>query len=334
MDTITQALLGGAVGYIVAGKTSPQKAMLWGAAVAVLPDLDVFITHISDLDAFTMHRSWSHSWIIQTLIAPVLAYGLYKLDKTFQYITWLWLVWLALVTHSALDSLTVYGTQLFWPFMPEPVSIGSVFIIDLMYSIPLLAGFIAILLKPKSMVSHRIMLTGFIFSCCYLLLGLVIQNWVEQQAEMALNEQGISYDKVLIAAAPFNIVLWRALVINDDSYYQGFRSVFDQDNNFNFSQYERHSKLKPLIVSLPAFQRIDWFTHGFYALEQRENMIVAKDLRMGIEPSYLFTFAMAQQSHQQTSAITPQRVEGERAQLSKMKFIWQRIWNSDVQLNF
>tara|TARA_R110002050_G_scaffold1244_4_gene8696 strand:- start:129134 stop:130150 length:1017 start_codon:yes stop_codon:yes gene_type:complete len=334
MDTLTQALLGGAIGYVVAGKTSPRKAMLWGAAIAVLPDLDVFIPHPNDLDAFTLHRSWSHSWLIQTLVAPALAYGLYKLDDTFRFITWFLLAWLALVTHSGLDALTVYGTQLFWPFMPPPISGGSVFIVDPLYSIPLLAGFLAILLKPKSLFSHRTMLASFIFSCAYLLAGLFIQNWVERQADIALQKQGIQYDKILVAAAPLNIALWRTLVINDDYYYQGFRSVFDQDNNFNFSQYPRHAKLNTLISSLPAFQRLDWFSHGFYALEQRDNIIIVRDLRMGIEPSYFFHFAIAEHNQQQTIAVTPKRVEGEQTQLSVLKLVWQRVWNQEVVLNF
>lgn len=336
MDTITQALLGGAVGYVVAGKTSPRKAVLWGATVAVLPDLDVFLPYLNDLDAFTLHRSWTHSWLIQTLIAPALAYGLSKLDNTFRFMTWFWLVWLTLITHSGLDALTIYGTQLFWPFLSPPVSGGSVFIIDPMYSLPLLAGFIALLLKPESRINHRIMLTGLAFSCVYLLAGLFIQNWVEQQAEVALQKQGIQYDKVLVAAAPFNIALWRVLVINDDFYYQGFRSVFDQNNNFSFSQYPRHSELKPLIASLPTFQRLDWFSHGFYALEQWGNTIIARDLRMGIEPSYFFHFALAEfkQDQQQIIALSPRRVAGEQIQLSVLKQVWQRIWKQDVLLNF
>jgi len=333
MDTITQALLGGAVGYAVAGKIAPKKAVLWGAAVAILPDLDVFIPYDTDLDAFTMHRSWSHSWLVQTLVAPLLAYGLHKIDNTFRYATCLWLVWLALVTHSALDALTVYGTQLFWPLMPPPVSGGSVFIIDLMYSLPLLMGFIAILLKPKSRISRRVMLTGFIFSCCYLLSGFFIQNWAEHQAKIALKDQQITYDKLLVSASPFNILLWRALVINDDYYYQGFRSVFDRDNHFSFHQYSRKSELKPLVEDLPAFQRLDWFSHGFYALKQQQNRIIATDLRMGLEPSYFFNFTLAEYHQQHLTATPPQRTKAATASLHDLHQIWLRIWNEDIQLN-
>lgn len=334
MDTVTQALLGGAVGYLVAGRKSPKKAILWGAAIAVLPDLDVFIHHDSDLDAFVSHRSWTHSWIVQTIISPVLAYGLHKLDDSFRYVTWWWLIWLALVTHSALDALTVYGTQLFWPLMLPPVSGGSVFIIDPMYSLPLLAGFIAILSKPKTVVSRRIMLTGFVFSCCYLLSGILVQNRVEQQAETALNNQQIPHDKVLVTASPFNIFLWRVLAVDDDYYYQGFRSVFDHDNNFNFTQYKRRSELKQLVEDLPSLEKLDWFTHGFYALEQQQDLIIARDLRMGIEPSYFFNFVLAKRDQRQVKAVQAQRVKGERLSMRGLQLVWQRIWNDNLQLNF
>lgn len=334
MDTLTQALLGGAVGFVVAGKHSPRKALLWGAAIAVLPDLDIFIPHDNDLDAVTMHRSWTHSWLMQTLIAPILAYGLYKKDPIFGFTSWWWLIWLALVTHSGLDALTVYGTQLFWPFMPPPVSGGSVFIIDPLYSISLLIGFIAITIKPNSLISRRYLLIGFVFSCCYLIWGLFAQNSVTQQAKLALAEQGINQQQILVTATPFNSLLWRVLVIDGDDYYEGFRSVFDQDDKFHFTRHNRHMSLQPLIHDLPAMQRLDWFTHGFYALEQQQNQIIATDLRMGIEPVYFFRYLFAEVSDNPgINAVQPQRIRSEQRAHSRLNWLWQRIWNEDVQLN-
>jgi len=334
VDTLTQALLGGAVGYAVAGKVSPRKALLWGAAVAVLPDLDVFIPYASDLDAVTMHRSWSHSWLVQSAVAPILAFLAHKKDHTFDLKTWWWLIWLALVTHSALDALTVYGTQLFWPFMPPPVSIGSVFIIDPVYSIPLLAGFIAIVLRPRSLTSRRLMLSGFVFSCAYLTAGLMTQNWVVQQTKVALQQQQIKYDKILVTPTPFNIFLWRTLVINDEQYYQGFHSVFDHKETIHFSHYNRQSELKPLLKDVHALQQLDWFSHGFYALEQKQHKIIARDLRMGIEPTYFFHFVLAEQQQGKVSAIVPYRIRGEHISVQELRRFWRRIWDGKVQLNY
>ena len=45
MDSLTQVVLGSAVGYAVLGNKIGRKAALWGAALGTLPDLDVFIPY-------------------------------------------------------------------------------------------------------------------------------------------------------------------------------------------------------------------------------------------------------------------------------------------------
>ena len=44
---------------------------------------------------------------------------------------------LALVTHPLLDLMTIYGTQVFQPFTDEAYGLGSMFIIDPVYSLAL-----------------------------------------------------------------------------------------------------------------------------------------------------------------------------------------------------
>ena len=45
-----------------------------------------------------------------------------------------------LITHPLLDATTVYGTQLWLPFTNHPVGVGSLFVIDPLYTLPLLVG--------------------------------------------------------------------------------------------------------------------------------------------------------------------------------------------------
>jgi inner membrane protein len=42
MDSLTQIVLGGAVGELIAGRRMGNKAVLWGAIAGTIPDLDVF----------------------------------------------------------------------------------------------------------------------------------------------------------------------------------------------------------------------------------------------------------------------------------------------------
>jgi inner membrane protein len=75
MDSITQIVLGAAVGEVVLGRKVGNKAMLWGAIAGTIPDLDVYQSLIFDtLRANELHRGFSHSILFSILIAPVLAW--------------------------------------------------------------------------------------------------------------------------------------------------------------------------------------------------------------------------------------------------------------------
>lgn len=330
MDSVSQIVLGGAVAFAVAGKSSPRKAILWGAVIATMPDLDVLVSYPDAISTVTKHRSWSHSWLMQTLITPILALLLYRFDKTFSLKQWLLLIWLALITHSCLDAQTVYGTQLFWPFMPPPYSGGSVFIIDPLYTLPLLIGFIAVLLRPLSTLSHRLSKAGLIVSSAYLVWAFVIQNWVLSQVKTELVEQGISTEKVLVTAAPFNTLLWRVLVIDGGVYYEGFRSIFDGDKPIKFSQYQRHPVLLEKLKDNPSIQRLAWFTNGFYSVEQAGSSYIATDLRMGMEPVYFFRFNVAESTDKGIESIETKRVSSERRTKEGLSWVWQRIWTVET----
>ena len=61
MDTVTQAVLGAAVGEATLGRRVGGKAPLWGAMLGTLPDLDVLYPFADPVTAFTWHRGPSHS---------------------------------------------------------------------------------------------------------------------------------------------------------------------------------------------------------------------------------------------------------------------------------
>ena len=328
LDSLTQAVLGGAVGYCVAGKHSPRKAVLYGAALGTLPDLDVIVQHSNDLARFTLHRSWSHSWIVQTATAPVLAWLTHKLDSKLGYQTWLMMIWLCLITHSGLDAMTVYGTQLFWPFMPPPVSIGSIFIIDPLYTLPLLFGFLCILFKPHIRFSQKTMRFAVFASSGYLVWGLAAQAITLHKVENALAAQGIQYTKIKAIASPFNTILWRVIVMDGNQYYEAYTSLLDPSSyRIKFNQYQNHPELLTAEESTD-LKQLAWFTNGFYALDKKDNLVFAKDLRMGSEPHYFFSFKLAEINQEGTQLLKPSYMPRTR-DTRQLKQLWQRIWSPD-----
>ena len=68
MDSLTQIVLGAAVGEAVLGRKVGNKAMLWGAIAGTIPDLDVFIKLFADpITSTELHRGISHSLFFSML---------------------------------------------------------------------------------------------------------------------------------------------------------------------------------------------------------------------------------------------------------------------------
>lgn len=142
MDSVSQIALGAAVGVATMGRrTAPWKAALWGGLCGTLPDLDALIDHGDAVSNMTLHRAETHALFWLTLASPVLA-GLAAVlaRERDRFGRWWLATWLVLVTHPLLDAMTVYGTQLALPFSDWPWGVGSVFIIDPLYTLPLLIG--------------------------------------------------------------------------------------------------------------------------------------------------------------------------------------------------
>ena len=72
MDSLTQIVLGAAVGEAVLGKKVGNKAALWGGIIATIPDLDVIPGNLiveSSIDQLLFHRGFSHSILFSVLFA-------------------------------------------------------------------------------------------------------------------------------------------------------------------------------------------------------------------------------------------------------------------------
>lgn len=331
MDPVTQVMLGSAVGYVVAGKEAPRRAVLTGAAIAVLPDLDVFFAYQNDLDAMTLHRGWTHSWFVHTLIAPLIAWVCWRWQKAIAFKTMLLMTWLVLITHSGLDALTVYGTQLFWPLTPPPVSGGSIFIIDPVYTLLLIVGFVAVVIRPRAPISGRIMRLTLFLSVLYLLWGMYAQQWISKQTEAALAVQNIDYQHYQVSATALNTLLWRMVVVTEDNYYEGYRSLLDGDAPLRWRRYDRGGELISELAENQSLSRINWFTQGLFKAEAQNGEVIITDLRMGMEPHYFFRFKIAEQNGRGWTPMIPEQISVQRDTRKGLQWVWSRLWDADVQ---
>ncbi|MCG7957705.1 MAG: metal-dependent hydrolase [Candidatus Thiodiazotropha taylori] len=329
MDPFTQILLGAAVGHATLGARVGRKALIWGAIFGGMPDLDIFLPHTDDVAAVTNHRGFSHSLITHTVVAPILGTGLARLHaKDGASITrWSLLVWLALATHALLDAITIYGTQLFWPGNGPPVGLGSIFIIDPLYTLLLLVGVLwAAFGKPRLTAGQFANKVGLRLSTLYLALAIFIQAQVRDTAENELARQGAEYDRLIATPTPFNLLLWRIVAMDPDGYREGYYSLLDPLPEIQFEHYPSNDSLLSSISDTYAVQRLRWFTKGFYRVREVDGRLEITDLRMGFEPRYIFSFVIGQrQEGVIRPLIPPTRTPAERPDIEALQWVWRRM---------
>ena len=71
MDSVTQMALGAAIADATVGRRYGNRALLAGVLLGTLPDLDVLVPFDGAVANFTYHRSFSHSFLVLTLISAV-----------------------------------------------------------------------------------------------------------------------------------------------------------------------------------------------------------------------------------------------------------------------
>lgn len=288
VDSLTQATLGAAIGELVLGKRLGNRAIVWGALIGTLPDLDVLFTPLFDHAAWLWwHRGPSHSILVMVLASLLLARPLSKLwhrDKVSPALAG-WFVLLNWSTHVLIDCFTTYGTLVLWPFNDVRVAFNNLFIIDPLFTLPLLGSllWIAFLRKPAQVaMRRRIHAIGLILACAYVGLSLGAKTLVSRAFEADLSAQRVKYKRRMESPTPFNILLWRSVIEFDDSFWVGYRSLLDKPSEaVRWTIYPKgHESAEPM-THMRELQLVDHFSNGWWIARAHAKGLWIGDLHFG-----------------------------------------------------
>lgn len=332
MDSLTQAVLGAAIAGTVAPAGHRRKALLLGAALGTLPDLDVVIDYGDAVGNFTKHRGFSHS----LFVLPPLSVLLWLLLRRWWApvrdapLRWLAVVALVLITHPLLDAHTAYGTQLFWPLSSPPVSWATIFIIDPLFTLPLVAGCLYAAFVPQRKSTGTVLTASLALCCAYLGWTWTAQGVVERNARESLATSELEDAPMFATPTPFNSVLWRIVVLADDGYLEGFDSLLVDEEPLQLRFYPSDVAALEAARHVPAVPRLRWFARGFVKGQVVDGELVVSDLRMGYEPTYVFSHVVAERGNPHWIAVTPQLLEVSYRDRSRveaaLRETWRRIW--------
>lgn len=331
MDSITQAALGAGICGAMLGRYHGRKAIVAGAVLGTLPDLDVLIRYADPVSAMIHHRGFSHSLFVLTLLSVVLTALVRRWRPSPHYGTQrlFWAIWLVLITHPLLDAFTAYGTQLLWPLRPTPSAWSTLFIIDPFFTTPLtLAVLVALIAGPGPGKVRAIQWT-LGWCCIYLSASVAFKTIVEARVREALTSDGVQVQAVFSTPQPFNILLWRVVARgSDDHYYESTTSILDTPP----PQWLRQPLNSHLPDSLPPSPQLDglrWFSGNWLRYDDVEGHLVVSDLRMGLGAgfySFRFLFGRRSSATEEWTPELPQFWPGKRG-LSELKAVLNRVWS-------
>jgi inner membrane protein len=281
LDSLTQIILGAAVGEAVLGRKIGNKAMLYGAIAGTIPDLDVLASFFTDtVSALEFQRGFTHSIFFSVLFAPVFAHIVSRFESYKNGKDWAWLFFWTFITHPILDTQTTWGTQLFWP-LDIRLAFKNVFVVDPLYTIPFLIFLILAMRQKKEAKKRRFYNNlGLIISSSYLVLTLILKGLAYQKFTKELALQEINYKVINTKPTPLNTMLWSANVATENSYLIGYASFLDK-NPIHFSEYPKNHELLGNLAKHPKMKRMIAISKGWYTVNKKEGQLYFNDLRFG-----------------------------------------------------
>ena len=330
MDSLTQIVLGAAVGEAVLGKKVGNKAMLYGAIAGTIPDLDTFVGYFTDtVSAIEIHRGFSHSIVFSLLFAPVFGYliSLIERKSAASWQDWTLLMFWGLFTHPLLDAFTTWGTQLFWP-LDTRLAFKTIFVIDPLYTVPFLIFLILAMRQKKgSWKRKKFNNLGLIISSTYLLVTLTLKSMAYFQFADSLEQQGIFYERMETRPAPLNTILWNANVETQDAFLTGDYSFFD-DGLIRFQVFPKNHSYLGQLRNHEKVQRLIDITDGWYTISTDNGTLIFNDLRFGqlnpSDPDSPFTFSY--RLFEENGTLRVEEVEKDRGDAKRiLSDLWERI---------
>lgn len=285
MDSITQAALGAAVAEAgMGGRRLGNKAILWGVALGTLPDLDIIAyPWLDEIQRLEWHRGWSHSLFILLLASPLLGVlvskihhgrvGIRRATAT---------IFAVLATHVLIDVFTVYGTMVFAPFSDHRAAWNNLFIIDPLFSLPLILGIsIATFSNRNSHWRSRANIIGLALASLYAVWSLGAKSLAESRIHDTLAEAGITHRRLAVSPTPFNTLLWRGLAERDKDFVITYHSLLNPAATPTFEVLPKNHEALAEIADSRAVTRLAWFSNGFHSATKTADGWIISDWRFG-----------------------------------------------------
>lgn len=298
MDSVTHLAAGVITPLIFKKAPRIWVLVLFGIILGELPDLDM-LAGSSAWATLSFHRSLTHALpviiLVSLLVAAIFKFIIGRMsfneptvrvegltavlnrpgDWSFGQILGAALLTIGL--HVYFDAMTTFGTQLFWPVSEYRVAIPALFIIDPLFTIPLVgvAGYCLAGFKKSENLDRQIRWSrrAFIYMLVYPLFCLSLQQVLTHKINREHVNEETGMERITVMPALLSPFLWKAVAEKGDEYalaHVSIASAFGGGIEFN----QPYLKVEPNLWNelrkiLPIFSSYGRFV-GFPAMSVRD----------------------------------------------------------------
>jgi inner membrane protein len=273
------------MGEAFAGRKLGKKAMVWGALAQSAPDIDFLAAFWMDTASNLLaHRGFTHSIVFCAFCTILMAFFAERWHRPHNISLLKWILFFGgvIFAHIFLDAFNNYGVGWFEPFSHHRVSFNIVYIADPLFSIwPGIAALVLWIKRSRKPDRRIWWMLGLGLSTLYLLYAVYNKMQIQQDVKDSLQNQAIPYDRTFTAPTPGQTWLWYIVAGNDKGYHIGYRSVFDEQENIDFTFFPRNDSLLTQVMDHEALHKLIRFSQEFYTIERWDEKLIFNDLRFG-----------------------------------------------------
>lgn len=342
MDSLSQIVLGAAVGELLLGRRLGNKAMLIGAIGGTIPDLDVFLNPLftDEITKLQIHRGYSHSMFVHLLLAlPFAALTKKIFNNTFSFKYW-YLTWYFLFfTHVILDCCTTYGTQLFLPFTNFLVGFNNIAVVDVFWTIPFLLMLVVCMFFHRSNCWRK-RWAWISMSYALLYMGFTFYNKFEVSKKFAeeLQKQNIQGVELYTSPMMLSNFVWSGIAVSPDSIYIGEYSFLQKEENVEWVSYPRNVYLADIHQAQREIGVLRWFAQGKYFIVDEGDELAFYNVKWGRmdftktkpEEAFVFHYNIKREDGKWKAFVKGGDMSEEKIS-EALNALWNRVWSNEVK---
>jgi inner membrane protein len=212
MDPPTHGLLGAVIGQAFFARTLGRRALGWGAALNMLPDVDVVaIPLLGGLAEWRYHRTVTHGLAVLAVAGLFIGWALSRRHRDQSPRAWMALAVLALLAHPLADAFTSYGTVLLWP-SDHRYAWDAVPIVDVFFTGALLLALVlGWIWRARTRAAALAAAGALLFVIAYDAYGLALNGRAEREARRQVEATGRRPEDV--HAYPVLLLPWLRRVV-------------------------------------------------------------------------------------------------------------------------